>query len=445
MTITDQHEQKDIFQALIVKLYGEFNDNDPLSKFRTKAWERFVQLGLPSRSDDVYRYIRLRNLFSNHYEAAHPVDVNPKAIDPLILPECKDSVLVFVNGHFMAHLSRTAAINKKVVITTLDEAARTYSGFLTNQWTKALKEDTDPFSVLNLALHRGGLFIYVPSKTVLETPIQLLNIIDAQSAPMLLMPRLQGFIGGQSELKIISTQSHPDQTVAEQIYATNMAADLLVEEDAHVHYTQIVCGAEDNLWHFDALRATLKRNSTLKTVAITDGAATVRHDYRVIMAGENSEAQLNGLWMLSGKREAHTHVYVEHQAPNCRSMQLFKGVLNDFSRSSFEGKIMVRRPAQKTEAFQLNRNLLLSDRAHADSKPNLEIFADDVKASHGATIGQLDKEEIFYMKTRGLSEVAAKNILVYGFCKELIDILPLNTLQKTISARADQFLSEVKG
>ena len=136
--------------------------------------------------------------------------------------------------------------------------------------------------------------------------------------------------------------------------------------------------------------------------------------------------------MLKEKREAHTHVIVDHQAPHCRSRQLFKGILDDLSSSSFEGKILVRQAADKTDAFQLNNNILLSDRANADSKPNLEIFAPDVKASHGATVGQLDNELLFYLKTRGFSDKAAKNILIYGFCQDVVDLVDIPSLKEAI-------------
>jgi Fe-S cluster assembly protein SufD len=145
--------------------------------------------------------------------------------------------------------------------------------------------------------------------------------------------------------------------------------------------------------------------------------------------------------MLNEKRESHIHVLIDHQAPNCRSFQLYKGVVNDFSRSSFEGKILVRQAAQKTDAFQLNNNLLLSDRAHADSKPNLEIFADDVKASHGATVGQLDEEQLFYMQTRGFSKAEAQNMLVYSFSKELLDMIPIESVVNSMNARAKKYLN----
>ena len=211
-------------------------------------------------------------------------------------------------------------------------------------------------------------------------------------------------------------------------------------KEPRLDYTQALCGEHRLAWHLDAFRATLKRDSYLKTVSVTEGGMTVRNDYRITLAGENAEALLNGIWMLSDKREAHANIFIDHQAPICRSFQLFKDVLTDFSRSSFEGKIMVRQAAQKTEAFQLNNNLLLNDHAHADSKPNLEIFADDVKASHGATFGQLDPDQLFYLKTRGFSDETAKNLLIYGFCEQVIELIPILSLRQEFSHLVRNYL-----
>jgi Fe-S cluster assembly protein SufD len=215
----------------------------------------------------------------------------------------------------------------------------------------------------------------------------------------------------------------------------NQVSEWVIDEGAHVHLTKDLSENHPEEWHFDAMRVFLKKESTFKSISITKGSASVRADYKVVLAGENAEVFLNGLSDLSAKKESHVQVWIDHQAPLCRSHQLFKTVLNDFSRSSFEGKIMVRQAAQKTEAFQLNKNLLLSDHAQTESKPNLEIFADDVKASHGATIGQLDPEQLFYMKTRGISSEAAKNLLVYGFCEEVIEMITVASLRKAMEKK----------
>ncbi len=430
--------QSDVGQEQFLKhlenRFKAYGIDDPLQKARARAWDQFLELGLPAVKSEVFRYIKLKQLFSRSFGEAPRL--MPKSINGIVYPECQHSVLVFVNGRFSPELSNTKGIPEKVVILPLHKAIKTYGTLLSNAWGKGIKDEIDPFVALNLALHEEGVFIYVPPKTVIEAPIQCVNILDSDSAQAMMMPRIQLFAGTNAELKLVNVL----KTVAGDAGWVNQVLDIALDEGARLHLTQTVEGAAENLWHFDALRATLKRDSSLKTVLATEGAATVRNDYKVQLNGENGEALLNGVWMLRDKREAHVHVMMDHQAPNCRSMQLYKGVLNDLSRSGFEGKIMVRKPAQKTQAFQLNNNLLLSDRAHADSKPNLEIFADDVKASHGATVGQVDAEQLFYMKTRGFSEIDAKNLLVYGFCQEVVGMIPVASVWEDVSKRAKTVL-----
>lgn len=438
MTTHPQLEQESqSFHAMMENLYGGI-ENDPLQKLRGKAWDHFLELGLPnSRTSEVFRYVRMRTLYAKSYYAPPKSQVTQEAIASYIYPECKGSHLVFVNGLYSEALSNTDQLSKRVVASSLENSYRTYGTFLNNQWAKSLKDETDPFMALNGALHQSAAFIYVPPKTKVEAPIQILNVVDVGSTPAIIMPRLHLFIGAQSECEILSSQA----VLSGEDYFVNFGADFAIEDDAHVRYFQMSCGAPSDIWHFDALRGSLKRNSTLKTVSVTEGSAGIRYDYRVSLNGENGDALLNGVWMLADRREAHTHVLMDHQAPHCHSLQLFKGALNDLSRSSFEGKILVRQAAQKTDAFQLNNNLLLSDRANADSKPNLEIFADDVKASHGATFGQLDAEQLFVLRSRGIEEKDAKNLLVYGFCKEVIDLLTISSLRQEINRRAQEYLN----
>ncbi|MBA3721065.1 MAG: Fe-S cluster assembly protein SufD [Parachlamydiaceae bacterium] len=428
--------EQDTFKFLLEEYLAQINRNDALQKIRAKAWDHFLALGLPTRQTEVYRYVKLRNLFSQNYQLANEISIKHEEIASSIYPECRQSVLVFVNGYFAPTLSNTSALPSKVVTSSLTDAIRTYGMFLNNFWAKAIKEETDPFAALNTALHPNGIFIYIPPKTVVETPIQILNVISGNN--QLLLPHLSVFVGAQSQINVISSQ----KVLSSSGYFVNQVTEIMLEEDSHVHYTQALCGEHPASWHLDAFRATLKQNATLKTVAVTEGSATVRNDYRILLTGENAEALLNGVLMLSDKREAHTNIFMDHQAPNCHSYQLFKSVLKDFSRSSFEGKIMVRQLAQKTDAFQLNNNLLLSDHAHADSKPNLEVFADDVKASHGTTMGQLDEDQLFYMKTRGFPDHEAKNLLIFGFCEQVIERINIKSLQNEITQRARGYLTK---
>jgi Fe-S cluster assembly protein SufD len=417
--------ERESFQSTLEQLYHESGSSDSLHKIRAKGWERLLELGLPTRKTEVYRYIKLRSLFSENYIQSAPRTISAETIAQHIYPECQGSVLVFVNGHFMPSLSQMSALPPKLIISTLVEASRTYSALLNNHWTKAMKEETDSFVAVNAALQSDGAFLYITPKTIIEQPLQILHLIDTRDQPMMLLPRLHVFAGAQSQTNI--AVSHV--CLSGTHYFINGATDVTLDEAANVRLTQSTLHDSPDVWHFDALRVSLKRNANFTSTHVTNGGQTVRNDYRIALLGENSEAALNGLCMLGGKREAHANVLIDHQAPRCRSMQLFKGVLNDVSRSSFEGKIFVRQAAQKTEAFQLNKNLLLGERCHADSKPNLEIFADDVKASHGATIGQLDKEQLFYLTTRGIPPRIAKGMLVHGFYQDVIEQIPLLSMR----------------
>ena len=435
--MAQQQAEVHAFHSLLESHYQQVASEDSLKKVRAKAWELYNHVGLPTKKAEVFRYIPLRQLFAQTYHAAHPTLINLDTIAPYIYPECRQSVLVFVNGHFAPQLSNTQALPDRIEISSLQDAMGTYSSFLNNHWTKAMKEETDAFACANVALHRDGAFIYVTPKTIVDAPVQVLHVIDTQDKTMLMMPRLHVFVGAHAQLNLFSSSIQ----ISGSGYCVNQVADLHLEEGARLHYSQLNNNLASEAWHLEALRAHLKRDSVLNTVSVTTGSNTIRQDYRVVLAGENSEAFLNGVCMLNDKRESHTNILIEHQAPHCRSNQLFKGVLNDFARSSFEGKIYVHQAAQKTEAFQLNKNLLLSDRAHADSKPNLEIFADDVKATHGATMGQLDSEQLFYMRARGIPDAEAKNLLIYGFCQEVLDKCILPSLHLNLSKQAKSYLS----
>ncbi len=406
-TVTDL----DQFQSLLAQRFLAAPKQDLLGKLKLKAWERFEGMGLPARTHEIFRYLKMRQLYAlrPEFTVTQPTHLS---IAPHILPNSESSYLVFVNGIFTPDLS---VLPEKVVVNTIQKASTTYGALLSNGWNRSIQEEQDPFVLLNLALQQEGAFIYIPPKLETPAPIQILHYITGENQG--LMPRVQIFAGTHSKAEFAMTYAFEN---CKGLWM-NQVTELAIEDNAKVKFCQHTTPLPEDIWLFDALRATLKRDSKLQTVQLTHGTQSVRHDYRVNLIGENGEADLNGLWILDGNREAHTHVLIEHQAPNCRSNQLFKGVLNGSSQSSFEGKIFVHREAQKTEAFQRNNNLILSDGAIANSKPNLEIFADDVKASHGATVGQLDQDQVFYMKTRGLDTAEANTLLIQGFCQEVLE------------------------
>jgi Fe-S cluster assembly protein SufD len=289
---------------------------------------------------------------------------------------------------------------------------------------KQLKEEKDPFALVNAAYFSGGLFLYLPPKTRFEGNLRIIHLIEGLDQPTLLTPRIHFFIGKQASAKIIYTQKSPLKNIWVNAYM-----DFALEEEATLKLATI--SEQDAQSHdFLTLRASLKSRSHFKSCGITNGGATSRHDYCVHLQGEEAHASLNGIWNIKQNRQHHVNVWMEHQEPHATSLQKFKGIVSDNGRSSFEGKIYVHKEAQKTEAYQMSNNLLLSEHATAYAKPNLEIFADDVKASHGATVGQLDEESLFYLKSRGIPLSLARNLLIQGFLEEILSFFDEKTIRK---------------
>lgn len=421
-------EEQTAFFTFLNELYGAQDAQDPLARLRAKGWDHFEELGLPNRKAEVFQYVNLNKLYSKQLtlSAQHPISIQEH-----ILPECKKSYVVFVNGQMDLSLSNLTGLPEKVIAIPLKEALRSFGSFINNQVAKNLQEEVDPFAALNAAFIQKALFFYVPPSVVLKNPLQIIHVVQGEN--QLICPRIEFFFGALSEAKVITTVVGSGSG-----NFFNSVTNFSLEEGSQIDYSRVLF--ESSGYHFDATRATLKKDSKLETVIAEMGAETYRDDYKVALVGSNAEVHLNGVAMLRERLESHTHVLVDHQAPDCRSLQVFKNSLDGFSKASFEGKIYVHKIAQKTQAFQLNNNLILSDGAKCDSKPNLEIFADDVKASHGATFGSLDDEQLFYLRARGISERSAKNLLIQGFCFEIIEKIKIPSLLSLAMEKATTYL-----
>ncbi len=396
---------------------GEVKQKEPNSPLQEEAWQQFLKCGLPTKKHEQYRYVKLRDLYERQL-CFNPIEMPSFAeIEPHILPECKQMCLVFVNGRYCSKYSTV----KDIDVYSLEEGHQTFGSFLQSQGRQEIKKERDPFLLLNGALNREGVFLYLSPNQTIDTPLQILHFVDGDG---LAFPAIHLFAAKQSHMTVITTQA------GENRGWINQSEHLYLEEGADIHWVQSAPDHCSAGWLFEGMRAQLKKESRLNVISASNGAKTVRHDYRVALNGENASASLQGAWILRDQREAHVNVLIEHNAPDTHSNQLFKGILYDHSRSSFEGKLYVDPIAQKTEAYQLNNNLLLSDDAVAYSKPNLEIFADDVKASHGATVGQLDSDELFYLKSRGVTEKEAAALLTQGFYHEVINQIPTQSLRK---------------
>lgn len=384
---------------------------DLTAPWRKKAEQRALSLGAPQPKSDNFPYVPLAKLYAKSYAPSTPSDLSPA---PFL--ECASSYLVFVDGFFQPHLS---CIPSPLVALPLPDAMKSYGLFLQNRLQKSLKEETDYFALLNGACHGRGLFLYAPPNAALSSPLQIVHLSTPNS---LSLPRIHLVMGKNSTLSLLHTSPSHD---------SHAFIDCVLDDSARLSFYDLSLPSTSS-WQTQAFRALLKRNSFLQTFHTTTGAETVRTSLKIDLAEENSEALVQGLSLLSHQAESHFHTCVEHQAPHCRSRQHIKAVLQHQARSSFEGKIFVHPAAQKTEAYQTSQTLLLSQDAISYARPNLEIFADDVKASHGATITQPDAEALFYLRSRGLSASHARSLLTQGFCQELLQSIPYASIHEKI-------------
>ncbi len=383
---------------------------DAVSRAKKKCFESFLAQSL-SKED--------AELFAKSYETAVHSLPDPSSY---VLDECRGSFLVFVNGVFSEALSDTSRVPSGCAIIAIQKAYRSYSALMIAQMQHIAKECENPFILANVAAHDEGVCILLAPNTHHSCPLQIISIVDASNCCM--APRVHLFAGKSSSLSLIHTQHVLPATGA--LY--NLVFDVVQEENSSV-LLESVAFSSHSLAFVESVQATLKQHSQFQTRSV-DIQAPFRRDIRVRLAGQSADASCSGLWLSGNDVQTKTLCRMEHHEPHARSMQHFKGVLAGHARSHFCGQILVAKKAQKTESYQLNKNLLLSDTAAATVDPNLEIFADDVKASHGATVGQLEDDALFYLKSRGIAADTAKALLVRGFCKEVVAKLSLASLQE---------------
>ncbi|VHO00707.1 Fe-S cluster assembly protein SufD [Candidatus Rhabdochlamydia sp. T3358] len=424
MTGLTKQEQPLLLQYLEAQ-FEKLKTADALSFLRQLAWKKFQELGMPNRTQDAFKYVSLHDLAALAIDQIYDSpEIDKKHFESEVLPESKHSYFLFVNGCFHPNLSDFSALPSQIKVLSLSEAMHSHKAFLQNHLQQQIQRERDPFAALNLALHTNGLFVYIPPKIVVNTPIQCLHIVT-EKVPFV-APRMQIVAGAHTQTKwIFSCLDHRDA------YLSLPLLDFVLEEKAEAHVYSVEYYREHRQ-QFSSLRAILKKNASFNAMHLSAGGMVSRVNADICLKEKNSKTQLKGLFNLSGKATSHCHLTVEHKAPDTSSLQHFKGILNDCSRSSFEGKIKVDSEAQGTRAYQLNNNLLLSPGAIANSKPNLEIFADDVKASHGATVSQLNEEQLFYLETRGLSPIEAKEMLLSAYAQEIIQEVPYRSLIEQI-------------
>jgi len=400
--------------------------NSALLRLHEAALGRFETLGFPHSKHEMYTFVNTKKLVAAPFAISNTSTSIPEdVIESHIFSGCENSCLVFANGVYNPSLSKLQAIESSVKISSMSEKDDL------DQVIASLENENDVFACLANAFCADTMVVEISDKAKVSVPIQVLFISTGDvSAPVMHSSRLIWKVGKLAELKVI------EKYVGVQAgYFNNAVQDWMISEGAGVVLTQVQADPFD-AWNFSKTRVYQKRNSRFHSTNSSAGSALVRHHFEARLEEEGAELILNGVSVLGGKEQVHNFVRIHHEAPQCVSHQHFKNVINDEGRSSFDGTVIVNQGAQLTNSNQLINNLMLSNNCHADNKPNLMIFADDVKCTHGATIGQIDDEQMFYLQTRGLSEKFAKELLTRGFAESIIQTIEfpevVNELSNTL-------------
>ena len=407
---------------------------DWLQDLRLRALSRFELLGLPTRRQEAWKYINLRPLLGQVFQPHG--EVATISLDQLRV-HCMDDVpseqavrLVFVNGRYSPTLSAQPELAEGIVIGSLKEAITEHPELVNSHLAAQLAEEPDAFAALNAALFEDGVLVYVPDQTEVQPLVQILFVTTPNEEPRAASVRNLFVIGKQAKVNCVMTHVG----LSDGAYFNNSVQEFVVDEAGQAECTIILDEAAQG-WHLTATRSQLQAKAKLNLNTVTLGGQTSRHTINTLLKGEQAEANLNGLDVLCDKTEIYHHTVTEHWVPDCVSNQFYKGILDDETKSEFNGMVFVAQGANGTDSQQLNKNLLLSENARVWTRPQLQINADDVKCAHGATVGQLEKDQLFYLASRGLDRELAQGLLTYGFAEDIIQKIAASSVRRYLDGR----------
>jgi len=386
-----------------------------LQSLRQDAFARFSETGFPTTHDEDWRFTNVAAVSNTAFELAGPEVVSKEQLEQFGASQF-DCCLVFVNGLFSHELSVVASLPQGVTVGSLAGQLKNDPASVEQHLGRYLNTQRDAFAALNTAFVKDGAYVHVPRGVVVETPIYALYVTVPGAKPAMNHPRNLIVAHENSQVTVVEDYV----SIGEGITFSNAATELVAADNANVSHYMIVREGEQ-AYNFSTLRIQQGRSANVATHSLLLSGALVRNNVHPVLAGEGSECLINGLFMANGRQHMDNYMLVEHASPHCDSRQFYNGILNGQSHGVFHGRIIVHKDAQKTDAKQTNRNLLLSDDAQIDTKPQLEIYADDVKCTHGATIGQVDENALFYLRSRGLAEAAARHVLLLAFANECLD------------------------
>ena len=415
------------------KLISEFETSKLFlfgdTELRDQAMESFHKQGIPNRRHEEYKYTSVDLMLKEEFNFTSNKNIKDEQIEPLKF--LKDAhVAIIENGVFIEGLSNLQNLPEGLTICSLVDAVTSTSSVFEKHYAQYADVKSDPFIALNTAMTKDGVFIHVAKNVIIEKPIHIIHISTAFENTII-HPRNLIVVDENAQAKIIESFETVDSTA--KIF-NNALTEIVVDRRAIVEHYKIQ--DENELGYLmNTTQVIQQKQSVFSTHTFTLSGSLVRNNLTLVLDDEHIESHLNGLYLTSGNQVVDNHTVVDHRKPNCNSNELYKGIIDGKSTATFNGKIFVRKDAQKTNAFQSNKNILLSEAGTINTKPQLEIYADDVKCSHGSTTGKLDADSIFYLRARGLSTESAKRLLMHAFASEVVDTIKIEALREYVKER----------
>ncbi len=427
---------KDITQELVSR--HPYTAFDETQEQRQRAINFLTRVGLPGSKHEEYRFTPLTKNLEKHFDLSQDnADGKIDSIDEFLIAGVEANVIVLVNGVYSSAHSKLISPASEITISSLKQACQSHADLISNHLDSVLNPETDAFAALNSAAWQDGVFIHVPAHTQVSTPVFILHVHDASEQQVIAHSKVLAIVERESALSVIERF----ESIGPSPVFHSFSEEYILKEKATLEYCKI---QNDSGSSYQVANTVIHQadNSNVNTFTLTLNGEIVRNNFSITIDGEKCESHFYGLYLLSGNTLADNHTVVDHKKPNAFSNEMYKGIMDGNSKGVFNGKIFVRPHAQKTNAFQSNRNILLSDSATVNTKPQLEIWADDVKCSHGCTSGQLDEEALFYLRSRGIAAPVAKAMLLYAFASEVLEPLQNENLKtylnQLISERLDQ-------
>jgi Fe-S cluster assembly protein SufD len=408
-----------------------------LRPVRRAAIARFADLGFPTTRDEDWRFTSVAPIAQTPFRLPREsrADLAPRALEPFAFPGVRCTRLIFVNGRYAPGLSDPAPLPDGVKVVSLARALTADRGALEPHLARYADYHQDAFGALNTAFMEDGAFVWVPRGRILEEPIHLLYVSTPDAAPIMTHPRNLIVVGEEGQAAVVEEYI----ALGGGIYFSNVVTEVVAGDGSVLEHYMIERESEQ-AFNVSTLRIQQGRSSNVASHSVLLGGALVRNNIHPVLDGEGGDCLINGLFLATGQQHMDNYMKVEHAKAHCSSRQFYHGVLDGRSRGVFHGRIIVHKDAQKTDAKQTNRNLLLSETAQIDTKPQLEIHADDVKCTHGATIGQINPDAIFYLRSRGIAEEAARALLLFAFAGECLQRMKVEAIRKRLEALVTEWL-----